>query len=202
MFFQFVWTLTLGQLLFLLLNGQLVREVEDDATRDFLTGTLNRRGAGQALDAEILRSQRSVLPLTVSLVDLDHFKRVNDTLGHAEGDKALIFVANVLKHTIRATDSVGRFGGDEFIAIFPNAAIGDVLFVMQRVHEGAIAFPGSVSLTLSIGIASLAPGDTAATLLARVDKALYDAKQSGRNCTRLAAHDAPPVSTAFATITS
>jgi diguanylate cyclase (GGDEF)-like protein len=185
MFLLFIFIITVGQLLFLLLNGELVREIEAEATRDFLTDTLNRRGAGRTLTAEILRAQRAGTPLTVSLVDLDHFKRINDTLGHAEGDNALTFVASAIKKSIRATDSVGRFGGDEFIVLFPNAASEDVHAVMQRVHQETAAFPGSVPVTLSVGIASLAPTDTASTLLARVDKALYDAKQSGRNCTRL-----------------
>jgi diguanylate cyclase (GGDEF)-like protein len=180
-----IFYIVAGQLLFLLLNGELVYELEQEVTSDFLTDTLNRRGAQQALTAEIQRAQRSGTPLTVSLVDLDHFKRINDTLGHAEGDQALIHVAHAIKRSVRASDAVGRFGGDEFIVLFPNSADDDALRIIERVHRETAAFPGPTPVTLSVGIASLSPVDTVNTLMARADEALYDAKQSGRNCTRI-----------------
>jgi diguanylate cyclase (GGDEF)-like protein len=180
-----IFYIAVGQLLFLLLNGELVFELEREVTRDFLTGALNRRGAERVISAEILSARRTKLPLTVALVDLDHFKRINDTLGHAEGDKTLIHVANALTRTVRASDAVGRFGGDEFIVLLPNATTDDAQRVIERVHHETIAFHATLPVTLSVGIASLAPDDTAITIMARVDEALYEAKQSGRNCTRI-----------------
>ena len=183
-FLQFVFVLATGQLLFLLLTGELLRQVEDEATRDFMTGTLNRRGIERALLVEIGRSNRFGIPLTVALIDVDAFKQINDSLGHAEGDRTLLSVSRSIGRSLRAYDTIGRYGGDEFLVILPNSTAIEALHVMERVRKD-VAAVASESPTLSIGITSLVPGEAQLDLIARADQALYAAKDDGRNCTRM-----------------
>jgi diguanylate cyclase (GGDEF)-like protein len=183
-FLQFVFILATGQLLFLLLNGELLKQVEIEATRDHLTGTLNRRAIERALIGEMGRSTRFAQPLAISLVDIDGFKQINDRFGHAEGDRALIAVSRSIEHTLRAYDTAGRFGGDEFLIILPNSTAPEALGVMELLRSAA-AQSSSESVTLSIGVTSMLPNESPTELLARADRALYLAKQDGRNCTRV-----------------
>jgi diguanylate cyclase (GGDEF)-like protein len=183
-FLQFVFILAIGQILFLLLNGELVRQVEDEASRDFITGTLNRRGIERALITEMGRSARFALPLAVALVDIDGFKQINDTLGHAEGDRTLLAVSRSIQRSLRAYDSVGRFGGDEFLILLPNSTAPEALRVMERVRHEVAAISAD-SATLSIGVTSMHTPEPHTDLIARADHALYAAKQDGRNCTRM-----------------
>lgn len=183
-FLHFAFVLATGQLLFLLLNGEFLNQVEAEATRDYLTGTLNRRAIERMLIAEMGRSSRFGLPLSIGLVDLDGFKQVNDTLGHAEGDRVLLLVSRSIQLSLRAYDTLGRFGGDEFLVILPNSSTAEALMVMERLRsEAALLSPESV--TLSVGISSMLPKEPYTDLLARADRALYNAKQDGRNCTRV-----------------
>ena len=184
LFTTLVFFIALGQLLFLLLNDELVLQLEDEATTDFMTGTLNRRGIEVALSGEFDRSQRYGMVLSVALVDLDGFKRINDTLGHAAGDDALRSVSELIHTSLRAYDTVGRFGGDEFLIILPNTAGSEAQQVMERICH-LVETTSSASVTLSIGLTSMTPTETREALLARVDEALYQAKESGRNCCRL-----------------
>ena len=184
-----VFFIAVGQLLLLLLNGELVLQLREEATRDFMTGTLNRRGVERALRAEIGRSHRYGMALSVGLVDLDSFKQVNDKLGHAEGDRTLISVAQHIEGSLRAYDSVGRLGGDEFLVILPNTRTAEALFVMERLRE-TVARSAQHGVTLSIGVTTLAAAnETMLSLLARVDAALYQAKEDGRNCARVLLKD-------------
>ncbi len=183
-FLQFLFILSTGQLLFLLLNGELVKQVESEATRDHITGTLNRRGIERTLTLEMRRSTRFGIPLSISLVDIDGFKKINDTLGHAEGDRALVAVSQCIQHSLRAYDVAGRFGGDEFLIVLPNATAPEALHIMEMVRAEA-AQMSDESVTLSIGITSTLSNEEPAELLARADSALYLAKQEGRNCTRV-----------------
>ena len=173
----------IGQLLFLLLNGELVRQLEQQATHDFITGTLNRLGLDRILDAEISRSHRDGRTLSAAIVDIDRFKQINDSLGHAEGDRTLIAIAHAIRDGLRRYDCVGRLGGDEFLVLLPNTPSLEALRVMERLRE-AVAALNSNGATLSVGLTSLVRGETSQILLARADEALYQAKQNGRNLVR------------------
>jgi diguanylate cyclase (GGDEF)-like protein len=179
-----IFFIAIGQLLLLVLNGELMRQLEEEATKDFMTGTLNRRGSERALTAEMARSQRYGLAMSIALLDVDQFKQINDSLGHAEGDRTLILVAKSIESSLRAYDSVGRFGGDEFLIIMPNTPAEEALTVMERLRAEMANRPID-AVALSIGVTCMASRETNASLLARVDEALYQAKQDGRNCTRL-----------------
>jgi diguanylate cyclase (GGDEF)-like protein len=183
-FLQFVFVLGTGQLLFLLLNGEVLNQVETEATRDYITGTLNRRGIERTLIGEMGRSTRFNAPLSIGLVDIDDFKQINDNLGHAEGDRALQTVSQLIQQSCRAYDSVGRFGGDEFLIILPNSTAYEALNVMERLRVEA-ARNSAHSVTLSIGVTSVLPNEPHTGPLARADQALYLAKQDGRNCSRV-----------------
>ena len=183
-FLQLLFVLGTGQLLFLLLNGELLNQVETEATRDYITGTLNRRGIERILIAEMGRSTRFEIPLSIGLVDIDDFKVINDTLGHAEGDRALLAVSRSIEKSLRAYDTVGRFGGDEFLIILPNSTAPEALKVMERLRREAPRI-STEAVTVSIGVTSMLANEALSDLLARADKALYLAKQDGRNCTRV-----------------
>ncbi len=172
-----------GQLLFLILNGGLVRQLEEEATRDFMTGTLNRRGIERTLEAEMARSHRNGHALSVGIIDVDSFKQINDTLGHAEGDRTLIAVSHAIRDGLRLYDSVGRLGGDEFLVLLPDTPQPEAFRVMERLRETTAALESN-GATLSVGLTSIARGETSRALLARADAALYQAKQDGRNRTR------------------
>lgn len=158
------------------------------STGDRLTGLFNRAYAEEYLSTELLRSQRADSRFVVAMLDVDHFKRFNDTYGHAAGDKALQGVAEVLRATVRRTDIVARYGGEEILMVFPGA---DITSGMEKVDEirvrlglNDIALPrgGTARVTVSIGVAAW-PADalTVASLLDIADARLYDAKRAGRN---------------------
>ena len=176
-----------GQLLFLLLNGELVRQLERQATHDFITGTLNRLGLDRLLDAEISRFRRDGRTLSAAIIDIDSFKQINDTLGHAEGDRTLVAIAHAIRDGMRRYDCVGRLGGDEFLVLLPGTPHPEALRVMDRLRK-TTAVLNSNGATLSIGLTWMARGESSQALLARADAALYRAKQDGRN----RVHSIPP----------
>ena len=155
---------------------------------DGLTELFNHRHIHELLQEEFERSNRSGEPIAVAMLDLDHFKKVNDTYGHPTGDVILYETAQILRETAREIDMPGRYGGEEFIVILPNtvedAAARFAERVRQRVNEHAFRDEATeVRMTLSCGVASF-PGDgieSPETLLKRADEALYRAKESGRN---------------------
>ena len=163
-----------------------LEQVQQLASRDELTRVLNRRSLLERLEQERGRAGRGKDAVSVALLDLDHFKSVNDTHGHAAGDEALKTFASVVHHAMRETDIFGRYGGEEFMLILaatpPAAAVPALerirLAVAQR-DWGEIA-PG-MSLTVSTGIAGLREGETVPQLLGRADAALYESKRLGRN---------------------
>jgi len=156
------------------------------ATRDTLTGLWNRATVLELLSGEIETARRSGTPLAVAILDVDHFKRVNDSLGHAGGDEVLRQLPGRLRTLLRQRDLIGRYGGEEFLIVMPGLSEVDGVLV-EGVREGVAREPFSIGgvqrpVTVSIGVAWLAPGgEPAADLILRADLALYEAKSSGRN---------------------
>ena len=165
------------------------QELERQSQTDGLTGLANRRQFDHALLREHARQQRTGAPLSLLMVDLDHFKHVNDRYGHAIGDDYLRAVARVLNTSVtRATDLAARYGGEEFVCLLPETAATDAQMLAERIRQGvsSMALPNELAspphLTLSIGVATLLGGKTdAAQLLAQADEQLYAAKHAGRD---------------------
>jgi diguanylate cyclase (GGDEF)-like protein len=170
---------------------ELARDLRFQATTDPLTGLCNRLKFDQALANEVSRSARYQIPLSLVFYDIDHFKQINDAHGHQTGDKVLIQVSKLVADNIRGTDLLARWGGEEFIIMFPacdgrtacHAAEKLRLAIAQAVFEGVGA------VTCSFGVAQHVEGTNADTLVARADRALYRAKINGRNRVELASAD-------------
>ena len=153
---------------------------------DPLTGTLNRRGTEEAFLREAARSDRHGTPFCAALLDLDDFKRLNDTHGHQTGDAALCHVASVLRHALRPNDIVGRYGGEEFLVLLPETRMDAALAAMTRLKRelasaALVHRRARLSVTFSAGVAARARGETYASVVGRADKALYQAKYDGKN---------------------
>jgi len=173
----------------LLEQQRQIQVLRRQATHDGLTQLMNYQFFYETLGREIARSQRSRTPLTVIMSDIDRFKAVNDTYGHLAGDRALQFVAEHLKTSLRETDFIARYGGEEFAMVLYNIPPEDAIAVADRVRqtlsEVPIQFDGrTFRITMSFGIATMHPDDAIdrEELLNRADKALYRAKSAGRNC--------------------
>jgi len=161
---------------------------------DELTQVANRRSLDEALEKEWLRAKRLKAPVSLLMIDIDHFKEYNDEFGHIKGDECLTYIANFMKNNLnRPTDFIARYGGEEFCIIMPDTNLNGAINLAERVHSGVrdlkILNPGSkVSkfLTVCVGIASAIPAtdDTYLDLVYSSDKALYEAKKSGRNIIR------------------
>jgi diguanylate cyclase (GGDEF)-like protein len=158
------------------------------ATTDLLTGCPNRQAALARLDDELARSERYGRPLAVGLIDLDHFKQVNDVYGHAVGDIVLNHVATLLRREIRAVDVLGRYGGEEFVLILPETSVDDAGVVAEKLRRAVAAVPvardegDAMSITVSIGVAgSSSASMTLDRLIRDADAALYAAKSLGRD---------------------
>jgi diguanylate cyclase (GGDEF)-like protein len=162
-------------------------QLEQLATHDGLTGLLNRRAFFHAAAAEVARSLRYGRPALVLVMDLDHFKRINDTFGHAAGDEVLRRFAETLRTMLREQDVVGRLGGEEFAALLPETADADGRSVAERIREkvASLSFGTSdqaFTVTVSIGLTTLVPSDhEVERAVERADQALYLAKERGRN---------------------
>lgn len=154
---------------------------------DALTFLVNRRMIVRELQSEVLRSERYNSPLAISVVDIDHFKKVNDTYGHLVGDESLRQVAHQLRDHIRHPDMAGRYGGEEFLILLPNsdsnAAAEQASRLCKQVRETVIQVDDrTLNITISIGIAQFRNGeDSWETLLNRADNAMYEAKKNGRD---------------------
>ena len=159
------------------------------ALRDALTGLFNVRYFREQLDAEVLIAQRYETPLTLIMFDLDHFKRVNDEYGHPIGDEVLVAVSEATTHVLRKYDVLARVGGEEFVALLPRCSIDVSEELAERLRkkieslEVEVAKGKTISVTVSIGIAELENADRAKEIYKKVDMALYQAKESGRNKT-------------------
>ncbi|HEY5051032.1 MAG TPA: EAL domain-containing protein [Acidothermaceae bacterium] len=160
-----------------LVVGRLVRAA-DDAEIDPLTGLLNRRGIDRVLAEALGRAASTGTVISLALLDIDHFKLVNDSGGHISGDRLLRSIANSWRALSREHEVLGRYGGDEFALVLQDSALGDASTPTERLRT---AVPGG--MTCSAGIAAWEPGDTLPMLLARADAALYDSKRAGRNRT-------------------
>lgn len=170
------------------LNQKLLetqRSLETLARTDPLTGTLNRRAMLERLSEEMARAARENSPPGIGMIDIDHFKRINDTYGHGVGDHVLKDVVRRSAAAMRPYDALGRFGGDEFLTILPHAAPAHVKDVLERIRRAACVRPVEVDghqieVTLSIGGAT-SRGESAEALISSTDGALYQAKALGRN---------------------
>lgn len=187
-----LFTFLIGLSFLLMLCSDLLTLVKDESERDLLSGVLNRRGIELKLTTELKRAGRSGQNLSVALIDIDHFKTINDRAGHAAGDSALRDVVSAVSGRLRAHDFLGRFGGDEFLLVLPQTSCSDAVLVSSRIEQSVrgLSVPGAgLPLTVSIGITQATPGEVADPLLARADKALYNAKNAGRNCCRVLLHE-------------
>ncbi len=172
---------------------RLETELREQASTDALTGLPNRRHFLQRLEDELERvRRRTTREACVLMLDLDHFKRINDQYGHAAGDSLLRHFANLLRHELRASDTAGRMGGEEFAVILPGSGLQAAQGFAQRICDKLIQHPMSfgrdeVGMTVSIGIAAITADDLSAdAVLSRADRALYQAKDKGRNRVQLA----------------
>jgi diguanylate cyclase (GGDEF)-like protein len=160
--------------------------IEELAQMDELTGALNRRFVMKELDEELLRCARGSQTCSVALIDLDFFKKINDTYGHPAGDEALRTFAITIFANIRGIDKFGRYGGEEFLLILPDTPKETAARTLDRLREiiasldWAAISPG-LAVSMSAGLTAVRTNDTTDTVLSRADRALYRAKQDGRN---------------------
>jgi diguanylate cyclase (GGDEF)-like protein len=167
-------------------NLKLRTSLQDQAMSDGLTGLYNRRYMDEALVHELQRSRRDQRPVSLAMIDVDHFKRFNDQYGHDAGDAVLKAIGGVLMENIRGYDIACRYGGEELALILPGCDVADAESRVQQVRiavERMMVRNGLVDLptvTISVGVAH-ALGGSASTLIRRADEALYEAKRGGRN---------------------
>lgn len=171
------------------MQGQ-VRKERERAMTDLLTQLPNREAWQERLSFEFNRWKRYQYPLTVGVMDIDLFKRVNDSYGHKAGDRVLQLVAREIKNRLRNTDFAARFGGEEFVLLFPETQAEDALVVMDKLRSHISALPfhfggNPVTITFSAGLTAFVPEDTEETVFDRADRALYAAKDAGRNCVKI-----------------
>ncbi len=175
------------------LEGEL-RRLSDEVSTDALTQVANRRGLAQAFDTEVARCQRNAASgagMAVGLIDIDNFKKLNDSLGHAAGDTALKTLAAAVKQRLRPVDHLARFGGEEFVVLLPDTALEEAQQALTRLqrsltealflHEGREVF-----VTFSAGVTAWRPGEPLQPALERADEGLYEAKRTGKNRTCIA----------------
>jgi diguanylate cyclase len=158
----------------------------DSARHDALTHTLNRKGLDEALAREIATMRRKETSLSVALLDIDNFKKINDRLGHGTGDAALLHLVKVVRESMRPSDSLARYGGEEFVILMPDTILDDANKTMMRLQRELtknffLAGNEKVLITFSAGVTQFTPDDTGADAIARADQAMYLAKRSGKN---------------------
>jgi diguanylate cyclase len=169
--------------------NELQEELDKASTlvrHDQLTGTLNRRGLEETFDGEVARAQRRRSQLCVALLDIDNFKKLNDSLGHEAGDAALIHLVSVIRETLRPQDTLARFGGEEFIILLPDTLLPDAKKALVRLQRELtkrffLHDNEKVLITFSAGLTDFRAEDTQATVTKRADEAMYQAKTTGKN---------------------
>lgn len=181
----------LGALIMVWSRDERMRELQREASQDSLTGLKNRRRFEEELRAAMARSRRERSTGALLMIDLDHFKRVNDSRGHQAGDRLIKEVATVLRHRTRASDVLGRLGGDEFAVVLPNCSRSEALVVaeaiVEEIRDHRPGDDGLGSVTASIGVAMFGddPRLSFSSLIAEADAAMYAAKDSGRDSVRI-----------------
>lgn len=170
-----------------------IKELEEKLTQmselvreDQLTGSLNRRGLDDVFEREADRADRRGTPMCAAMLDLDNFKKLNDTHGHAAGDEALIHVVRIVKQTLRSIDVIARYGGEEFLIVMPETTLDEAAKAMTRVQRELTthfftANEQRLFITFSAGVALRAPHEPQDSVLKRADKAMYEAKTTGKN---------------------
>lgn len=170
-----------------------IRKLEDELNHvseliheDQLTGALNRRGMDDLLDRESKRADRSNTPISIALLDIDNFKKLNDTLGHQAGDSALVHLTKVIKEGLRPSDAVARYGGEEFIIVLPDTPLEQAVETVNRLQRELtrkffLHNNERLLVTFSAGVALRNNGEAAEDVIGRADKAMYHAKQTGKN---------------------
>ena len=194
-----VIALTFHATLIGLVFGRLLADLRHRSRHDGLTGLLNRRTMEETLLSQVQRSRRTGEPFTVLMLDLDHFKAINDRHGHAAGDRALKHTAAALKAELREVDALGRFGGEEFLVLMPGTTVEAARPVAERLRTAlttdAPRIDGATPpLSASIGIAQWrGPAEEPSRLLMRADAALYRAKMRGRDCVVVDSPEIEPI---------
>lgn len=170
----------------MLVNAHITAELRHFAERDPLTEVFNRRTFMQLLDKSVKLMQRMNSPLSLLAIDLDHFKRINDSWGHSSGDQALRHFVQIVNGHLRSDHVIGRVGGEEFVIFLPNTGLDAAAVVAERLRALVEAQPvagaqNPITLTVSIGVTQLVLGDSLEAALHRADQAMYQAKAKGRN---------------------
>lgn len=170
---------------------QELEQISEKVREDQLTGALNRRGLDEAYARESTRAQRNNAPICVALLDIDNFKRLNDTMGHQAGDQALVHLTAVIKDSLRPSDVVARYGGEEFVIVLPDTAIEEAeqtIVRLQRELTKKFFLHGNerILVTFSAGVAQRGEAESQDDLIGRADMAMYKAKQSGKNQVKVA----------------
>lgn len=176
----------IGVLFYPLRNALLYRRALQNSMRDTLTGLGNREAMENCFNRELKLAARHNMPLSMIIVDIDHFKDVNDTHGHLNGDRILKHVVNNIKSSLRETDQMFRFGGEEFVILLHNTNQENAKLTAERIRMLVALSPfeiegKNIQSTISLGVTSLQPDDTSEHFFERADNALYKAKNTGRN---------------------
>lgn len=163
-----------------------LNRLSNQARHDALTGVLNRQGMEEALEIEIARVRRKDSSLCLAMLDIDNFKKINDSRGHAAGDEALAHLANVVREALRPQDTLARYGGEEFVVILPETVLADGVQALQRLQRELTARlflsgQDKILITFSAGVAQLGADETGLEALKRADLAMYQAKRAGKN---------------------
>lgn len=169
-------------------EGEMLRE---SAMKDGLTGIYNRQYFFKALEEEIANSSKDEISLTILMIDIDNFKKINDRFGHITGDHTIKAVADAISESIRENDYVGRFGGDEFIVLLPNTTAEDAKIIADRISSNVTRISINtrekiINVTISIGLACFSAGQSLSELIEKADKAMYLSKENGGNQVMLA----------------